>query len=62
MIGNLALRAFERSERVYVAMQARGFAGQIRTLSTPLLSDFDRIALVGWVTYLAMIGFIAVVF
>jgi cobalt/nickel transport system permease protein len=62
MIGNLALRAFERSERVYAAMQARGFTGEIRTLAHPTLNDSDRVALVGWLTYLASVGFIAVVF
>jgi cobalt/nickel transport system permease protein len=33
MVGSLFLRAYERSERVYQAMLARGFDGQIRTLS-----------------------------
>ncbi|MGC9360085.1 MAG: cobalt ECF transporter T component CbiQ [Anaerolineae bacterium] len=33
MIGTLFLRAYERSERVYQAMLARGFDGEIRTLS-----------------------------
>jgi cobalt/nickel transport system permease protein len=62
MIGNLALRAFERSERVYAAMQARGFAGEIRTLAHPILRETDRVALAGWITYLAMVGFIGLVF
>jgi len=33
MIGTLFLRAYERSERVYQAMLARGFDGEIRTLA-----------------------------
>lgn len=33
MIGSLFTRSYERGERVYVAMLARGFQGQIRTLT-----------------------------
>ncbi|MFC2015116.1 cobalt ECF transporter T component CbiQ [Chloroflexota bacterium] len=32
MIGTLFIRSYERGERVYAAMTARGFDGQIRTL------------------------------
>jgi cobalt/nickel transport system permease protein len=32
MVGSLFLRAYERGERVYAAMQARGFEGEIRHL------------------------------
>lgn len=35
MVGSLFLRSFERSERVYAAMQARGYDGELRFLSTP---------------------------
>jgi cobalt/nickel transport system permease protein len=35
MIGNLFLRSYERSERVYVAMLARGYDGRMRTLDAP---------------------------
>jgi cobalt/nickel transport system permease protein len=62
MVGNLALRAFERSERVYAAMQARGFQGQIKTLAPPLLTQRDRFAMAGWVTYLAMVLLIGLVY
>ena len=34
MIGTLFIRSYERGERVYVAMLARGFDGQTRTLNT----------------------------
>ncbi|MBN1311761.1 MAG: cobalt ECF transporter T component CbiQ [Anaerolineae bacterium] len=37
MIGNLFLRSFDRSERVYQAMAARGYRGEIRQLDTPPL-------------------------
>jgi cobalt/nickel transport system permease protein len=32
MVGSLFLRAYERSERIYAAMQARGFEGEFRHL------------------------------
>jgi cobalt/nickel transport system permease protein len=32
MIGTLFIRSYERGERVYTAMVARGFDGQSRTL------------------------------
>ena len=32
MVGSLFLRSYERSERIYAAMQARGFAGTFRHL------------------------------
>lgn len=38
MIGNLFLRSYERSERVYAAMLARGYRGQMRTLASPPLT------------------------
>jgi cobalt/nickel transport system permease protein len=37
MIGNLFLRSYERSERVYAAMLSRGYAGQLRALDPPPL-------------------------
>ena len=37
MAGNLFLRAFERSDRIYMAMLARGYDGEVRTLPlTPM--------------------------
>jgi len=62
LVGNLTLRAFERSERIYDAMTARGFAGEIKTLTPPNLTDLDRNLLVGWVTYLGMVLLIGFVF
>lgn len=37
MIGNLFLRSYERSERVYAAMLARGFAGTVPQAHRPAL-------------------------
>lgn len=38
MVGNLFLRSYERSERVYAAMLARGYKGQLRRLDPPPLA------------------------
>jgi cobalt/nickel transport system permease protein len=62
LVGNLALRAFERSERIYDAMVARGFQGEIKTLTSPPLTDTDRNVLVGWVTYLGMLLLVGFIF
>lgn len=37
MVGSLFLRAYERSERIYAAMQARGFEGEFRHLGARAL-------------------------
>ncbi len=37
MVGSLFLRSYERSERVFAAMQARGFDGEFRYLEGPAL-------------------------
>ncbi len=50
MVGNLFLRSYERSERVYAAMLARGYAGEMRRLTPPPLSW--RAALAGAVPLL----------
>ncbi len=62
LVGNLTLRAFERSERIHDAMVARGFQGELKTLETPVMTDHDRNLLVGWVTFLAMTALIGFVF
>jgi cobalt/nickel transport system permease protein len=62
MVGNLAMRSFERSERIYDAMVARGFRGEMLSLNAPSLTDLDRNALVVWVTFLALVTLLALVF
>jgi cobalt/nickel transport system permease protein len=39
MVGSLFLRSYERSERIYAAMQARGFDGDLRYLPGPPISS-----------------------
>ena len=42
MAGTLFLRSYERSERIYVAMLARGFSGELRALSRRPLSSTEQ--------------------
>jgi len=48
MIGSLFIRSYERSERIYVAMLSRGFAGEIRSLTHLNWKARDSWAGVGW--------------
>ncbi len=41
MVGSLFLRSYERSERVYAAMQARGFDGEFRSMGGRALTATD---------------------
>jgi cobalt/nickel transport system permease protein len=41
MVGSLFLRSYERSERIYEAMTARGFRGELHSLSTPSFAAVD---------------------
>jgi cobalt/nickel transport system permease protein len=43
MAGTLFLRAYERSERIWAAMVARGYDGEVRMLSVPALRPTDWI-------------------
>jgi cobalt/nickel transport system permease protein len=38
LVGSLLLRSFERGERVYAAMLARGYTGQMRMINPPSLT------------------------
>jgi len=52
MAGNLFLRSYERSERIYQAMMARGYRGELRTLSPPHLHPRDWVLGLGTTTFL----------
>jgi cobalt/nickel transport system permease protein len=41
MVGQLFLRSYERSDRVYNAMLARGYRGQFLTLNPHLMRTTD---------------------
>ena len=55
MVGSLFLRAYERSERIYAAMQARGFDGTFRHLASRSISARSWLALA--VLLAALAGF-----
>ena len=46
MAGNLLVRAFERSERIYAAMLARGYDGETRSLPPALIRSAAWLSLV----------------
>jgi cobalt/nickel transport system permease protein len=47
MAGNLFLRGYERSERIYAAMAARGYDGHIRSFPLPPLNAGQIVTLLG---------------
>lgn len=46
MAGNLFLRGFERSDRIYTAMLSRGYDGEVRSFALPPLSQTQILILV----------------
>lgn len=62
MVGNLFLRGYERSERVYHAMLARGYDGEIRVLETAPLSGGERWLLALGIGLLGGMFFVALLF
>jgi len=55
MAGNLFLRAFERSDRIYVAMLSRGYDGEVRTLPLPAFSGLNWLTLATGLFFLAIL-------
>jgi len=55
MAGNLFLRAFERSERIYVAMLSRGYDGEVRTLALAPLTRGLRLILIAGLGLLGLL-------
>lgn len=41
VIGTLFIRTYERGERIYGAMLARGFTGEVRTIHLPRITGWD---------------------
>jgi cobalt/nickel transport system permease protein len=41
MAGQLFLRSYERSDRIYNAMLSRGYTGQLRTLNPHVMQNSD---------------------
>ncbi|MBN2388256.1 MAG: cobalt ECF transporter T component CbiQ [Anaerolineales bacterium] len=55
MAGNLFLRAFERSDRIYMAMVARGYDGEIRSLPLSAIGSGSWLTLAGGLILLILL-------
>jgi cobalt/nickel transport system permease protein len=59
MAGSLFLRAFERSDRIYMAMLARGYDGEVRSTPLPNLQPRHWSILVAGLAILGILLFLA---
>lgn len=57
LVGNLLLRSMARADRIYRAMRARGFDGEIRVLRPARLRWADLFFVCGWATFFAAARF-----
>jgi cobalt/nickel transport system permease protein len=55
LTGQLLLRAFDRAQRVHHAMLARGFDGELRTLSAWRWQRADTLFVAGWFAYFVLV-------
>ncbi len=55
MAGNLFLRSFDRAERIYAAMAARGYDGEVRLLPAPPVPAGQWLVLAGGLILLALL-------
>jgi len=62
MAGSLFLRAFERSERIYVAMLSRGYDGEVRALPLASLTGGGWLALFAGLALLGLLLLFGVLF
>jgi cobalt/nickel transport system permease protein len=59
MAGSLFIRSIERSERIYDAMVARGYDGEVRSLRPPALQSRDVLVVLPFALALAAIQMLA---
>ena len=55
MAGNLFLRAYERSDRIYVAMLSRGYDGEMRSLSLNPFTGLNWLILISGLIILCLL-------
>jgi cobalt/nickel transport system permease protein len=55
MAGNLLVRSFDRGERIYAAMAARGYDGEVRTFPLPPIPAGQRLILAAGVVLLMLL-------
>jgi cobalt/nickel transport system permease protein len=60
MAGNLFVRSLERGDRIYAAMAARGYDGEVRSLPLPPIASSAWLTLLGGLTLLAALLGLAV--
>jgi cobalt/nickel transport system permease protein len=59
MVGNLFMRSFDRSDRIYVSMLSRGYDGEVRNLPQPAAPRWTWTVLAAGLLVLGMITVIA---
>lgn len=57
LVGHLLLRSMDRAQRIYGAMLARGFDGEIRTLDATRWTARDTLFAAGWIAFFAAARF-----
>ncbi len=62
MVGGLLVRSFERSDRVYAAMLARGYDGEIRLLPRPPAAVWNVVVLVAGLLFFAFVTVLGVLY
>jgi cobalt/nickel transport system permease protein len=62
MAGNLFLRGFERSDRIYMAMVSRGYDGEARSLPFPAIQPVHWAILISGLSVLTLLILIAYLF
>ncbi|KAF0106426.1 MAG: cobalt/nickel transport system permease protein [Anaerolineaceae bacterium] len=62
MAGSLFLRAFERSDRIYVAMLSRGYDGEVRALPLPPFTGAGRLSLAAGLAFLGLLLIFGIAF
>jgi cobalt/nickel transport system permease protein len=55
LAGNLFLRAYERSDRIYMAMLARGYDGEVRALPLPAIRRAHWLVFIAGLTMLVLL-------
>jgi len=55
MAGNLFMRSFDRGDRIYAAMAARGYDGEVRHLPLPPVTGGQRVLLAGGLSVLGLL-------
>lgn len=62
MAGSLFLRAFERSDRIYVAMLSRGYDGEVRSVPLPPMTTVTWAELLAGLALLGLLLFFGILF